>query len=1115
MQFYPSSSRVEEIKAELFQLESDVFQRSKDVAVFLRNFSNVVRFAAKSSVISSYVLREWIWIGSQFRIYEGKDEEVVKVSGRLILFVVKQFERLRHDVEGAQTDVRWATSYTVSILLDELGADGFRVFLSREERQKAEDQWLALYEEGDTDLQIIEDSVDRYLRAFEHVSSECYLPDMGLRIRGLLDVAKSGVEESKWASAALAYLVTDKDIVPDNLGYFGLVDDIFVLNQAFAMCCRQSPWLFLLDSFVKEWPDLGRIVIREGEELSPLPQYTQAVLGSALYSLIHGPKASCIVIPQVGELALSAGFFAVLQAARANSEPNYLSHGVESGASVILSSTNRHVKAIYQGTVVVDGQTFHLVELAKGARQSLTAEFLDAMHLSPVPHAKLSSSKEFQRWRDDFAPIVLEQLLNAKLRLDDLVPEVMLVTKRKKLEQWLKRFRPLSKKLSELVGVRYFMRTGLWDDVSGTISTKPLLFTCSDTFTAAELLRSAEEKKGAGDLRWVIVDMSAVSGDITELLLALEDCPSCKCVFIAGLEEAELCRELVDSGVAQLYVAPDDVGVLGSRYHATTSAHSTNAYMAQIRCQSIKNTYLVDVKEPKVELLHDLTMAIRSIEDEQESSVFEVLTYSLRQLMRKVIRFYYPVDASESESLSLLLRSSSQLANMVQAYNENIPLIIQALSDLEGFGGSEQSKYRKILEVLREKSAEKTALFCTSQTQKERLESRCKTILGIDSQYLVTIDDLRRSSPYQNLLIPGWFNKKQMRELRASGFAENYYMFLYPFERSWEEVSARAQHRWSGQLIHATSQYAKRFESTYRDFSSVERWPEARPVEEIPIEEEGVSDWSNAQVVAAIDASRAASGVRSEVVKAKMVSFDDPEHFAFLSPNGRAVCIPEVLGGVGGVTEADDVEESNTELNAESVFSRPVKELKVGNLLAFPLDDTGDLLDTLADQILDDSPSIRSAAGSWRAALHEFSREKNLSPVDLQLALEKVGVKRQIATIRHWLFTNETVAPRAWRTELPKIGKLTQSSALLSGFSEVAASIDRIYKARRDAASLLLKQLKSGDVDLERGVLVAEINEHRIEYRVLRISRIDPQADVAADLVGKLHHVANLQQLVA
>ncbi len=1100
---YPGSAQTAEIKDSLQQLEVDAISSSHDLPKFLRHFSSVIRFAAQSNIVSSYVLRDWIWIGSQLRIHASARNKVRSVASRLILYVTRQFEQLRKGDEGAAAVVRWATDHTISLLLDEVGVEGVRTFMSSEERKRAEDQWLRMYETANVQLSDIDIEIQSYLKAFDDVASESYLPDLSARIRMLLDSASDSSENSRWAAAALAYLVTNRDTVPDNLGYFGLVDDIFVLNQAFAMCCHQSPWLFLLDSFVNEWTDLARIVTRDQDGFSALPQYIQTVIGSVLFSMAHGPRSSCVVVPQSGEIAHFAAFFAALVAARKSAVNDPFSGDIQVGEDILLVSANRTVKARYQGLRTREDQTFHMVELANG-NCSVKDEYLDAIQLAPKSHNKLSTSKEFQKWHDEYSPIFLEQLLHTKLSLEKMVPEVLLVTGRNRLERWLRTFRPMGKKVSELLGIRYFMRSGLSEDIAGTIGTKPLLVVCNDTFTATELLRSDDEAKACEHLRWVVVDLSAVTGDLIELQLAIEENQSLRGVFVTGLEQAESCRELHDSGAEQVYVAPDDVGVLGPRSTNSVAELSTGVYMEQIRTQRIKKNTIVEIKDEQIRGLHNLAMTIRSAAKEQDNSAFEILTYTLRQLIRKIIRFYYPIDNQEELEVVSLIDSCLRLANMVQAFHPDIPQLISTLSELGSAERAPQKKHQAICKALSESDSDKTALFCPSRTQAERLSARCEELFRIDAKSLVTIHDLRTRRPYDTLVIPGWFDKKQMRELRVSGFAANYVMVLYPFESDWERVSSKAQRRWSNHLLGATSTYAIRFESEYSNFSSVERWPNVEPIaDQEQGQEEGVSDWPNEGMVAALSKSRMQEGEQANSVSARMVLFDDPEYFALLSPGGKAICIPEVLAK----TE-DSV--GFPEAIAESLLNRPVTEIRVGSILAFPTSKAGDLLDSLADEILENSPDIRRLAGLWRTSLREYMQRKKINAPLLNRELQEIGIERHIATVNHWLFTDETVAPRSWRREIPLIGKLTARKELTENFPSVAEAIDRIYQARREAADQLLEQLRTGEIDLEHGLLTATIRETTIGYRVLRVARIESKLDVAAELVGKLHSVSDL-----
>ena len=68
------------------------------------------------------------------------------------------------------------------------------------------------------------------MEKFENISSEIYLPGISPMIQVLLKEAQEGNENTVSARAALQYLVEEHDVIPDSLGYVGLVDDIFVIG---------------------------------------------------------------------------------------------------------------------------------------------------------------------------------------------------------------------------------------------------------------------------------------------------------------------------------------------------------------------------------------------------------------------------------------------------------------------------------------------------------------------------------------------------------------------------------------------------------------------------------------------------------------------------------------------------------------------------------------------------------------------------------------------------------------------------------------------------------------------------------------------------------------------
>src|SRR5260370_29643374 len=47
------------------------------------------------------------------------------------------------------------------------------------------------------------------------------------------------------------------------------------------------------------------------------------------------------------------------------------------------------------------------------------------------------------------------------------------------------------------------------------------------------------------------------------------------------------------------------------------------------------------------------------------------------------------------------------------------------------------------------------------------------------------LERLRKSAPYDCVIVPGWLDKMSMREIASNGYADGLELILYPFEQRW------------------------------------------------------------------------------------------------------------------------------------------------------------------------------------------------------------------------------------------------------------------------------------------------------------------------------------------
>ena len=119
--WYPPKERTEQLDAKLASLEMQPADCEEDGEDFLVRISACIRHLAVNELVPSSYLRDWIWIGSQFRINSGTDNRIHILTRRALLFLFECLDSRADKNTGFREDINWVTDSTVSELAGELG----------------------------------------------------------------------------------------------------------------------------------------------------------------------------------------------------------------------------------------------------------------------------------------------------------------------------------------------------------------------------------------------------------------------------------------------------------------------------------------------------------------------------------------------------------------------------------------------------------------------------------------------------------------------------------------------------------------------------------------------------------------------------------------------------------------------------------------------------------------------------------------------------------------------------------------------------------------------------------------------------------------------------------
>lgn len=413
-------------------------------------------------------------------------------------------------------------------------------------------------------------------------------------------------------------------------------------------------------------------------------------------------------------------------------------------------------------------------------------------------------------------------------------------------------------------------------------------------------------------------------------------------------------------------------------------------------------------------------------------------------------------------------------------------------------------------------SKETIAVVCRSAQIAEACSALAAARTGFSNFCWLNLESLRQSGPYDRVIIPGWLDRMAIRELDNNGYGFRLDLLLLPFEQIWFRNTTAAGRRWEGQLETKTSGTLRDLaEQLSKNTKSATLWrdqidqriaiPTPPTVDGTEQLDDSEIEQLEARAIESLCQSMAQSRAGRPSARAQLVLFDDANSYVFLPPAGKVIVLSPRLGALDESALAGG--------DAERLLFRSVTSLEPGMVLAFSAGGDRDLIDARSDQYLANPSHIRTCADLWRAALKRHVSLDHNEHSQLSQRLGAAGQPRAPATVRAWMTQTHTLAPMNFRSVVPLIARLTGDRELTVKLGEVLQSIDLIYRARARAAEAIVRELFSGQINLDSDELCFELGDTKIRYFLYRINRLAGIREVPVEIIGKVGHVHGLERV--
>ncbi|MEI9927828.1 MAG: hypothetical protein WDN44_09125 [Sphingomonas sp.] len=1102
--WFPKKSRVNELSRLLAGYEAVARLQLSNVGEHIPHLSAKLEEAQRHSDFPKAQIPRWLWLASQYRLNATTDAVIAARAAAALQILSSTVEKTRLGTDDIQV-LNWILEATVAALAPLVGSADLRGCLSEAELGEI-DSYLARFEDVEPfDREAIVRSIEPQLHLLASFGGVGDLTSIQAKIAALLDAAERPGDEYKPARAALRYLADEDDVVSDRTGVIGLVDDIYVIEWAYAAVESQTRCLPLLEAMLRRWPFVGTAgLAASGTDLN---RYAQYVCCAALFTLF-GPTSGALVLRENGAFPIVAAVAAGLEAARLQAD-NFAEELTlwKCGDPITISDGTTSFHAVFDGVTSVGAHTRCKIRVGDSGSITVGDEVLPYLSRSGRVYKRLSRGQDILLWLKDRNVDSLTHLTGTGRRRPERHETILLVGPRWKLDEYLDLITPLDTTPSALLGARWIDSRGDSTDLRGSATDRPLIYACADAATACELVADPPAHISC----WrIIVDGARLGRNLHAILSTTDRLDKASVCIFAELHDREATAGLHEQGLRGLWYLEDQDVLVPPSMHFSGDA-TGNLLTRFLARQSNHWTAGQSFHAETDEFLEAVAECLESHAGvSRDDPALQALDLSVATFLRRAIGIPLAHDTSVDDDPTRLTRSIMAQASMLSAYDEGA----RRLRDLFGqflASGVKPLDRRAPLERIASEapSSERMAVVCRSA----RIAGRCRDQSRSDPTLArydwMTLETLRRSAPYDRVVIPGWVDRETMREVGANGYGATTDIILLPFERRWYDKTRNAARRWERRLEHDTARILKDISETefalpparWREQLQLRHDTSAPPQDTQGIDDETPTEHIEARALEALVAALPKAAAYQQQVKAQLVLFEEPGTYALLPPNGQIIVLrTEGTGQVSTIKPG----------GGEKQLFVNVSALQPGMLLALPETTDRDLIDARADQLLVDAGSVRAAADRWKHALKRHFDAGLDTYSSFSLRMSEAGQSRDAFTIRSWANDTRSIAPRNYRTVVPLLARLTEDAELIEDGDATISAIDQIYRARARAAELLIGQIFSGELDLSGPQLEIAVSGRRLTFGLHKVERCAGVREVPIDLLGRARNFTEM-----
>lgn len=872
------------------------------------------------------------------------------------------------------------------------------------------------------------------------------------------------------AAKALGYLCEEHDIIPDNLGIFGIADDVYVLesvaNELGGLNYGEELYLELNTMINSQ----EQIFVSDDGFLRPLNKQLQLLLTKIKF-LSQKDGRYVFVLPDTGPTALLYFISQMVDFTNEEANQNILTEeDLEVGSNIYFKVKGGFFEVLYMGVENIHDQEH--VKLKFESDKGNPSFFYNKNILTYALKSVHENSKILRKRENFEINFLNDSYIPHKVKQRSLdLSNYIFLTNKFKLEKNIDEVSPFGTNFTNLISFEYIKlkRNGtIGEEMIGNSSNRIKIF--SDASVAREyFLTDMYENNNIN----VICDSSELGTRFLEELSELDLRKISKFLFFYPHNQKNHLHVCQEKSFDFCYPGKAFVDMGEPRSYSKTSnvivEYEKLLYSSYLTPEILSENITSDY----IDNLHNFSKKMSRV---TKNSGNFLLSYQINYICEKLLQNIFGFNTDE---IKLVTEKIDQLIYTLEYIDEEIADQFKSYLIENKDTLLHLNKEREFISFVTKHSSKNPAVLARTFSEKKEIETFLMSV-GLANIDVIYIQTGFIKSNNKVLLVPVMPNTKMINMLNQIKISKSVILNFTKNEYQFFRRLNNKTNRWNLLLENLNKKtFAGSKVATKKTIGKVEE----KIIQFVENEEEEeIQQIVKEKFQLKQNKSFSVSNMRESIL-AKAFSVKDTSNILFLPPNSDVI---------------------SYDVNTNKFVEIEVDTIQNDKIVLVRSDNSGDPYEEIAFIVDHNYGNKKARSAVWKKILKNYLLSNQLSVEELTNKLALLNVKRHPNTIKGWLEKATTIAPKYPEITLEAILKLTKTKS--PSVSEIITARDDVMQTRRKAANRLMSYLPELTYDeiLEKSYIDIKFSNSNLSMKIIHIENYVDEIEINPNQIWKL-----------